>query len=152
MQKLLQIPDDAQWALVSLTTTAQPDDLVAMASSRDASLRYGAETNFVGGVGGHFAGGEWRVDTNRNVIAAVTNIGTKTTDSLLTLHYDEGKQKYELQQTIASGDQMWVNLAQLIRNRVPDRKGNVLPVDLKSVTYDVQDLTAGGHGTSRYYG
>ena len=45
-------------------------------------------------------------------------------------------QWYELQQTIAPGDQMWVNLNQLIRNRVPDRKGNLLPVDLKSVTYD----------------
>ena len=59
---------------------------------------------------------------------------------------DGGKRKYELQQTIASGGQMWVNLAQLIRNRVPDRKGNVLPVDLQSVTYELRDLTPAGHG------
>lgn len=143
MQSLLQIPDNAHWALVSLTASAQPDDLIAMASSRDASLRYGAETNFVGGVGGHFAGGVWRADANRNAIAAITNVGTKRTDALLTLHYDGGKQKYELQQTIVPGDQMWVNLAQLIRSRVPDRKGNVLPVDLKSATYELQDLTPG---------
>ena len=66
----------------------------------------------------------------------MTNGGAKATDALLTLHYDGGKKRYELQQTIAPGDQMWVNLNQLIRNRVPDRKGNLLPVDLKSVTYD----------------
>ena len=76
-----------------------------------------------------------RADVNHNALAAITNIGTKPTDALLTLHYDGGKRKYELQQTIAWGGQMWVNLAQLIRNRVPDRKGNVLPADLQSVTY-----------------
>ena len=46
------------------------------------------------------------------------------------------------------GDQMWVNLNQLIRNRVPDRKGNLLPVDLKSVTYELRDLTPGGRNLS----
>lgn len=51
-----------------------------------------------------------------------------------------------MQQTIQPGDQMWVNLTQLIRQRVPDRKGNTLPVDVASVTYDVRDLTLGGLG------
>jgi hypothetical protein len=37
---------------------------------------------------------------------------------------------YEMQQTIQPGDQMWVNVASLIRDRVPDRKGNPLPADL----------------------
>ena len=87
-----------------------------------------------------------RADVNHNALAAITNIGTKPTDALLTLHYDGGKKRYELQQTIAPGDQMWVNLNQLIRNRVPDRKGNVLPVDLQSVTYELRDLTPAGHG------
>jgi hypothetical protein len=53
--------------------------------------------------------------------------------------------KYELQQTIAPGDQMWVNLAQLVRNGVGDRNGNYLPTDVTAVTYDLQDLTPGGH-------
>jgi hypothetical protein len=52
---------------------------------------------------------------------------------------------YELQQTIAPGDQMWVNLGQLIQQRVPDRNGNFLPVDVNTVTYDVQELSPGGH-------
>ncbi len=40
---------------------------------------------------------------------------------------------------------MWVNLAQLVRQRVPDRKGGVLPLDVGSVTYDLHDLTPRGH-------
>ena len=32
------------------------------------------------------------------------------------------EQKYEMQQTLQPGDQMWVNFADLIRRRVPDRK------------------------------
>ncbi len=146
MQKQLGIPDDAHWALVALTTTASPDDLVAVATSIDSSGRYNLDTRFAGGVGGHFAGGEWRADANRNVIAAITNIGSKPTNALLTLHYDNGQKSYEMQQTIQPGNQMWVNIAELIHDRVPDRKGNTLPVDLTSVTYDLRDLTPGGHG------
>ncbi len=145
MQKQLGIPDTAHWAMVSLATNASPDDLIAIASSRDASGRYGFETRFIGGSGGYFAGGEWRYDANHNQIISVTNSGIKPTDALLTLHYDNGQKKYEMQQTIQPGDQMWVNLAQLVRQRIPDRKGNTLPVDVSGTTYDLQDLSPGGH-------
>ncbi len=145
MQKELGIPDDAHWALVSLTTNASPDDLIAIASSRDATGRYGFESRFTGGSGGHYAGGEWRYDANHNQLVSVTNSGQKPADALLTLHYDNGQKKYEMQQTIAPGDQMWVNLAHIIRQRVPDRKGNSLPVDVSTVTYDLQDLTPRSH-------
>ena len=145
MQKQLGIPDDAHWALVSLTTTGAPDDLIAIASSRDCSGLYNAETRFSGGEGGHFAGGEWRTDATHNQIAAITNVGTQPTAALLTLHYDNGEKKYEMEQTIAPGDQMWVNLAQLAQQGVPDRKGNLLPVDVSVVTYELQDQTPGGH-------
>ena len=77
---------------------------------------------------------------------AVTNTGQKATNALLTLHYDNGEKNYELQQTIAPGDQMWINLTQPIRNRVADRNGNSLPVDLKTGTYELRDLSPGvGH-------
>jgi len=72
-------------------------------------------------------------------------VGTKATDALLTLHYDDGAKKYELQQTIAPGDQMWVNLSRLVRQGVPDRSGNLLPAGTTAVTYDLQDLTPGGN-------
>ena len=45
----------------------------------------------------------------------------------------------------APGDQMWVNLGQLVRERVADRSGSFLPTDVSAVTYDLQDLTPGGH-------
>jgi hypothetical protein len=144
MQKQLGIPADAHWALVSLTSNAAPDDLIAIASSRDCTGVYSAETKFVGGRGGRFAGGEWRTDAAHNHIAAITNVGSQATDALLTLHYNNGEKKYELQQSLAPGEQMWVNLEQLVRHRVADRSGNFLPVDVSAVTYDVHDLTPGG--------
>src|ERR1700680_3802687 len=51
-----------------------------------------------------------------------------------------------MQQTIQPGDQMWVNVASLIHNRTPDRKGKVLPVEITSGTFDLRDLTPAGDG------
>jgi hypothetical protein len=125
---------------------AMPDDVIAVAMSYDASGRYGTDAPFTNGLGGYFAGGEWKLDATHNELATVSNGGTKPADALLTLHYDNGAKKYELQQSIAPGEQMWVNLADLVHNRVADRKGNLLPAGLTSVTYDVQDLGSGlGH-------
>jgi hypothetical protein len=47
-----------------------------------------------------------------------------------------------MQQTIQPGDQMWVNIAELIHSQAPDLKGNVLPADLASGTYDVQQTNS----------
>jgi len=146
MQKQLGVPDDAHWALVTLTSTGMPDDLIAAASSYDSTLRYNLESRFQGGLGGHFVDGRWRADATHNQIVAITNGGTRPTDALLTLHYENGAKRYELQQRIQSGEQMWVNLADLIHNRVVDRHGNPLPADLTTGTFDVRDLTPGGHG------
>jgi hypothetical protein len=48
-----------------------------------------------------------------------------------------------MQQSLQPGDQMWANVAELIRNRVPDRKGNLLPADLTYGTYEIKDLSSG---------
>jgi len=101
---------------------------------------------FYAGLGDYFVGGEWRADTNHNTLMAVTNVGAKATDALLTLHYDNGERKYELQQRIEPGEQMWLNFADLIHRRVADRKGRLLPADLTSGTYDVRDLDPGKGG------
>jgi hypothetical protein len=69
-----------------------------------------------------------------------------TTNALLSLHYDNGQKSYEMQQAIQPGDQMWVNVAELIRSRTPDRKGNLLPVDLSYGTFDLRDLTPANDG------
>jgi|HubBroStandDraft_2_1064218.scaffolds.fasta_scaffold01560_7 hypothetical protein len=62
MQKQLGIPPDAHWALVSFTTDAAPDDVIAIASSRNCTGAYNAETRFSGGEGEYFAGGGWLTD------------------------------------------------------------------------------------------
>jgi hypothetical protein len=144
MQKQLGIPDDAHWALVTLTSSTAPNDVIAIASSYDTSGRYNLQSPFSPTVAGHFAGGEWRADSTHNHILSVTNSGQEPADTLLALHYANGAKTYEMQQSIQPGDQMWVNLASLIRDRVPDRKGNLLPADLTSGTYDVQQINSAG--------
>jgi hypothetical protein len=76
---------------------------------------------------------------------SISRDGAASGDALLTLHHDNGGESSEMEQTIPPGEQMWMNLAELIRNRVPDRKGNTLPVDVSAVTYDLQDLTSRSH-------
>ena len=44
-----KIPQNAHWGLVTLTTDALPDDLVAFATSIDSSGRYNLATRFAGG-------------------------------------------------------------------------------------------------------
>jgi hypothetical protein len=146
LQEQLGIPNDAHWALVTLTTTASPDDLIAIASSHDSSGRYHADTEFSGTVTRHFTGGEWRADANHNQIISVTNSEQKPANALLTLHYDNGRKSYEMQQTILPGEQMWVNVGELMQKRTADRKGNALPADLGFGTYDVKDLGSGPGG------
>ena len=120
---------------------ASPQEIVATASSRNCTGEYGVETSFATGQGGsHYAGGQWVSDASHNQIAAFTNVGSAPSEVLLTLHYKGGLQKYELQQTIAPNDQLWVNLTQLLGSHTPDRNGNFLPSDAKSFTYDVEEM------------
>jgi hypothetical protein len=140
MQKQLGIPDDAHWALVTLTSPVSPDDLLATAASYDSTGRYGAQTPFSDNLGAYWAGGQWQVDATHNALVAVTNGGNRATKALLTLHFDDGRKNYEIQQTIQPGDQMWLNLADLIHQGVPDRKGNAFPADVASGTHDLEDL------------
>ena len=143
MQKLLGIPDDAHWALVTLRSPASPDDLIAVAASYDATGRYGAQTPFSDQLSGHWVGGQWQVDATHNTVAAVTNGGTRATEALVTLHYNNGSAKYEIQRTLQPGEQMWLNFGELIHNNIPDRKGHTLPAALTSGTYDIKDLNPG---------
>ena len=83
------------------------------------------------------------MDATHNALVAVTNGGNRATEALLTLHFDDGGKNYEIEQTIQPGEQMWLNFADLIHHGVPDRKGNALPADVTSGTYDLEDLNPG---------
>jgi len=90
-------------------------------------------------------GGEWQVDATHNSIIAVTNVGKKPAQALLTFHYNHGQGQYEVQKTIAAGDQLWLNLGDLIRGAIPDRKGRTFPPDLTYGTYDIRQPNAAGN-------
>jgi len=62
LQKNRTIPTAARWAYVSITAPIQPDNLLAVATSFDATGRLGAQTPFSDQVANHWEGGKWEVD------------------------------------------------------------------------------------------
>jgi len=79
------------------------------------------------------------VDSTHNSLISVTNAGKKPTDAVLTFHYNHGQNQYEIRRTIAAGDQLWLNMGDLVRNQLPDVKGRTLPADLTSGTYEIRE-------------
>jgi hypothetical protein len=86
-------------------------------------------------------GTQWRVDSNHNSIMAVGNGGAKPVTAGITLFYDQGTKQYNMEKQIDPDSQVWVNFADLIQNRIPDRDGNVFPEDTKSGTYSIQVIS-----------
>ncbi len=64
----------------------------------------------------------------------------------LTLLYNGGTGKYDIEQALAPDQQMWVDVAQLIRNQIPDANGQLLPPDLTSGTYELREVGNNGIG------
>lgn len=134
------LPKQANWASVTLTTNGNPDELVAVAASYDATLRYGAQTPFSDQLSGHWVGGQWQYDTQHDSIITAGNGTAKPTQAGFTIFYNQGAQKYQLVQTLQPGEQMWMDIGKLIREQVPDKDGKTLPADLTSGSYEVRDL------------
>lgn len=141
------LPQSAQWASVTLTTNGLPGEVVAVAASYDESWRYGAQTPFSDQLAPLWAGGQWQYDAEHDSIITVGNGGTKPTHAAFTIFYNEGTQKYELEQTLQPGEQMWMDIGKLIRESVRDKNDKPLPLDLTSGSYEVRDLTNKGVGT-----
>jgi len=118
-----------------------PGEVAAVAASYDKSLRYGAQTPFSDQLAGHWAGSQWQYDPQHDSIITVGNGGTQPTQAAFTLFYNHGTQKYELDQTLQPGDQMWMDIGKLIREGAPDKDGNTLPGTLTSGSYEIRDLT-----------
>jgi hypothetical protein len=91
--------------------------------------------------------GMWQYDPYHNSIVTGGNGGTKPTRLAFTIFYNQGTQRYDLEQTLRPDEQMWIDVGKLIRERVPDKNGKTLPADLTSGSYEFRDLTNIGVGT-----
>jgi hypothetical protein len=140
------IPKEANWASVILTTNGLPDEVVAVSASYDQTLQYGAQTPFSDQLALHWAGSLWEYDAQHNSLITAGNGGTKPFQAGFTIYYNQGMQKYELEQSLQPDEQMWIDVGKLIREHVPDKNGNVLPANLASGSYEVRDLTNIGVG------
>ncbi len=147
LQSSKVIPADAHWASVTLTTDGLPDEIVAVAASYDDTLKYGSQTPFSDQLASLWAGGHWQYDPQHDSIVTAGNGGTKPTQTSFTIFYNQGTQKYELDQTLQPGEQMWMDIGKLIRQNVPDKNGKPLPADLTTGSYEIRDLTNKGIGT-----
>ena len=141
------LPQNAQWASVTLATSGLPDEVVAVAASYDESMHYGAQTPFSDQLAAHWAGGQWQYDPQHDSIITAGNGGAQPTQAAFTIFYNQGTQNYQLEQTLQPGAQMWMDIGKLIRENVPDKNGKTLPSDLASGSYEVRDLTNKAVGT-----
>jgi hypothetical protein len=141
------LPKDANWTSVILTSNTLPDELVAVAASYDQTLRYGAQTPFSDQLAFHWAASQWQYDAYHDSIITVGNGGSKPTKAAFTIFYNQGAQKYELEQALQPDEQMWIDVGNLIRQHLPDKNGNTLPEDLTTGSYEIRDLTNHAIGT-----
>jgi hypothetical protein len=141
------LPQTARWASVTLATSGLPDEVVAVAASYDQSLHYGAQTPFSDQLAAHWVGGQWDYDPQHDSIITAGNGGSQPTQAAFTIFYNQGTQKYQLEQNLQPGEQMWMDIGKLIRENVPDKTGKTLPSDLTTGSYEFRDLTNKGVGT-----
>ena len=141
------LPKQANWTSVTLTTDTLPDEVMAVAASYDATLKYGAQTPFSDQLSHQWEGSMWEYDPYHDSIITAGNGGTKLTQAAFTIFYNQGTQRYDLEQTLQPDEQMWIDVGRLIREHIPDKNGNALPANLTSGSYEVRDLTHTGIGT-----
>ncbi len=139
-QKTRQIPAEALWATVTLGFTGRSGDLVAVAMSYDKTSRYGLQTPFTEGTNHLFKGSMWHVDGTHNTIITTGNGGTEPTRAQVTLFYNGGQSKYRVEKSLSPGQQIWLNVGDLLRNQVPDSDGKTVPPDVMSGSYELRDL------------
>jgi|GEM_PF-1809314 len=140
------LPKDANWTSVTLTSSANPDELMAVAASYDQTLKYGAQTPFSDQLSHLWKGGTWEFDAYHSSIITAGNGGTKPTRAAFTIFYNQGSEKYQLEQTLQPDEQMWFDIGKLISQAVPDKNGKTMPGDLTSGSYEFRDLGNSGLG------
>jgi hypothetical protein len=135
------LPKQANWTSVTIATNTLPDEVMAVAASYDETLKYGAQTPFSDQLSFKWEGGMWEYDPYHSSIITTGNGGTKPTQAAFTIFYNQGTQRYDVEQTLKPDEQMWIDIGKLIREHTPDKNGRVLPTDLNSGSYEIRDLT-----------
>lgn len=139
-QKSLQIPRDATWGTVKLTYSGKRAELVAVALSYDGDYRYGLQTPFSENLSHKWAGGMWHVDATHNTFISTGNAGPESTTAEVTLFYNGGKSKYRLEEMLSPGQQLWLDVGQVIHDQLADSDGQTLPSDTMSGSYELRDV------------
>ena len=134
------LPLAANWAAIILSAPVQPDDLLAVAASYDLTGRYGAQTPFSDQLATHWEGGKWEVDGTHDSLVTILNGGNTPALAELTILYNQGAGKYQIQQPLGPDQQFAVDFGKLIHNQIADRSGHVLPANLASGAYRLRDL------------
>jgi hypothetical protein len=115
--------------------------VVAVAASYDQTLRYGAQTPFSDQLAFQWTGSLWEYDAQHDSLITAGNGGTKPLLAAFTIYYNQGTQKYQLEQFLQPDEQMWIDVGKLIREQARDKNGNVLPQDLTFGSFEFRDLT-----------
>jgi hypothetical protein len=142
IEKLQQdgiLPSAAHWAMATVETESPPNSLIAIAASFDQTGHHGAQTPFSDQLGSHWVGSEWQAGPTKNTIIAIGNGGTSLTTAAITLFFDSGKKKYEVERTLGAGEQIWFDLNLIINSGIPDKNGLTIPRGVTSGTYDLWD-------------
>lgn len=135
-----QIPAEASWGTVTLGYTGRSGDLVAVAMSYDKTSRYGLQTPFSEVMNSLLKGSMWHVDATHNTLITAGNGGTEPTQAQVTLFYNSGQSKYRVEQRLVPGQQMWLNLGDLLRSQVPDSDGKTISPEAMFGSYELRDL------------
>ena len=128
------------WAAVSIGYNGKSGDVVAEAASFDATGRYGVQSPFSEGLAAKWRGSMWQVDATHNTLLTVANAGAKPAHARLILSYNAGAGEYQLpDKTLRPGEQMWVDVAELLRDQVPDADGRTLPPEAGLGSFRIRD-------------
>jgi hypothetical protein len=134
------IPPNANWSNVTLSYTGKSADLVPVAVSYDSKTRYGLQSPFTEGTNRLFKGGMWHVDSTHGTLITTGNGGSEKTTAQVALFYNGGKSQYRIEKLLIPGQQLLLDVGQLIRNQIPDSDGNVIPPETMSGSYELRDL------------
>ena len=80
-------------------------------------IRYGLQTPFSEALSRLWAGGMWHVDATHNTFITTGNEGSEATQAEVTLFYNGGKSKYRVEKMLSTGQQLWLDVGQLVRIR-----------------------------------